>query len=132
MRSGEENSLSPNRVKVAVETRFIAEQSDPSRSIWVYAYTITITNHGPLPCQLLGRHWIITDATGIEEHVRGDGVVGEQPRFGVGESFEYTSACPLRTPIGSMRGSYQMVDAEGRAFETEIAPFALVQRQAIN
>jgi ApaG protein len=130
--SSEERGLTPSRVQITVQTRFVPEQSDAARGVWLYAYTITITNQGTLPCQLLSRHWIITDAAGIEEHVRGEGVVGLQPRIGVGESFQYASACPLRTPIGSMRGSYLMIDAEGRKFEAEIAAFALAQRQDVN
>jgi ApaG protein len=120
------------RIQIRVETRFIPEHSDPAKKVWLYAYTITITNRGPLPCQLLTRHWIITDAGGVEEHVRGEGVVGEQPEIPVGGSFRYTSACPLRTPVGSMRGSYQMVDARGRAFEAEIPAFTLAQQLDVN
>ena len=131
MQSSEERAPTP-RIQIRVETRFIPEHSDPVKKVWLYAYTITITNRGPLPCQLLSRHWIITDATGVEEHVQGEGVVGEQPRLPVGGSFRYTSACPLRTSVGSMRGSYQMIDAEGREFEAEIPAFPLAQQRDVN
>ncbi len=131
MERGEEQERG-SRIQIRVETRFVPEHSDPERRVWLYAYTITITNRGPLACQLLSRHWIITDANGLEEHVRGEGVVGEQPRLRAGESFRYTSACPLRTPIGSMRGSYRMVDARGDEFDAEIPAFALAQQKDVN
>ncbi len=96
----------------------------PARE-WFFLYTVTITNQGASTVQLLDRHWIITDANGAVEEVRGPGVVGRQPVLRPGESFEYTSGCPLATPFGSMNGSYRMVDDTGESFEATIAPFAL-------
>jgi ApaG protein len=121
-----------NRVEVSVKTRFDPERSNPAESFYFYIYTITIRNTGALPCQLLSRHWIITDATGHVEEVRGPGVVGQQPVLQPGQSHTYTSGCPLHTPVGSMRGSYQMIDSEGRHFDAEIPAFTLAQKYDIN
>ncbi len=111
-------------VRVQVRARYSAEHSDPQRSQWFFLYTIRIANEGEQPVQLLTRHWIITDATGQVEEVRGPGVVGVQPLLEPGEDFEYTSGCPLSTPFGSMEGSFQMVteDADG-GFDAEVARF---------
>lgn len=114
------------QIEVSVEPAFHAEHSDPVRGRWFFSYTIRITNHGADVVQLLSRHWIITNAHGTREEVRGSGVVGEQPVLGPGEHFEYTSFCPLGTSLGSMEGSYQMVNDAGERFDVEIAPFALV------
>ncbi len=114
-----------NNVEVRVKSSYIPERSEPGKSLFFFAYTVTITNRGTLPCQLLSRHWIISDALGNEQEVRGPGVVGEQPRIGVGESFTYTSFCPISTTVGSMRGSYQMQNAQGEPFDAEIPAFAL-------
>ncbi|MCA9666292.1 MAG: Co2+/Mg2+ efflux protein ApaG [Myxococcales bacterium] len=121
-----------NRVAVSADVQYVPERSDPSSSMWFYAYTITIRNEGKIGCQLLSRHWIITDATGHVEEVRGPGVVGQQPYLEPGESFSYTSACPLRTPVGSMRGSYQMVNAQGEHFDAPIPAFVLTREQSVN
>ncbi len=123
---------STNKVEVSVSARYIPERSDASASLYFFTYTVTITNVGTLPCQLLSRRWIITDALGNEQEVRGPGVVGKQPRIPVGQSFEYTSFCPLSTPLGSMRGSYQMQNAQGDPFEAEIPAFALSQQEMVN
>ncbi len=123
---------SRNRVEVTVKTAFDPERSDPSQSFYFYSYTITIRNTGSLQCQLLSRHWIITDATGHVEEVRGPGVVGQQPVLRPGESHTYTSGCPLRTVVGSMRGSYHMVNSEGEHFDAEIPAFTLAQKYDIN
>lgn len=112
-------------ISVAVQTNFISEQSDPSQDRYVFAYTITIRNEGDAPATLMTRHWIITDGNGRESEVRGDGVVGEQPYLSPGEGFRYTSSAILATPVGSMRGSYQMLDGQGQHFDTPIAPFIL-------
>ena len=113
-------------VRVQVRARYSPEHSDPQRSSWFFLYTIRISNEGEGPVQLLTRHWIITDATGHVEEVRGPGVVGAQPRLEPGESFEYTSGCPLSTPFGSMEGTFQMVDGEGENdFDAEVARFEL-------
>ena len=114
-----------NSVRVEVESRFAAEHSQPFENQWYFYYTIRITNEGDQTVQLLSRHWIITDATGSVQEVRGPGVVGEQPVLSPGESFQYTSGCPLRTATGVMRGTYQMITDDGERFDVEIAPFAL-------
>ena len=117
-------------VRVEVESHYSAEHSDASR--WFFLYTITISNVGDENVQLISRHWIIRDATGKVEEVRGPGVVGEQPVIEPGQSFEYTSGCPLRTAHGSMHGSYQMVTKGGERFEAEIAPFALGEPEVVH
>jgi ApaG protein len=115
-----------------VITRLDEERSAPERQQWFYLYTVRITNEGSETVQLLSRHWIITDGEGEVEEVRGPGVVGEQPILLPGESFDYTSGCPLPTPFGSMRGSYQMVTEGGEAFDAEIATFELSQPYLVN
>ena len=95
-------------IRVSVRARYSAEHSDPIHNQWFFLYTIQISNESEQSCQLISRHWIIRDATGRTEEVRGPGVVGEQPQLNPGESFEYTSGCPLPTPYGSMEGIYQM------------------------
>jgi ApaG protein len=114
-----------NNVRVEVESRYAPEHSQPFQGYWVFHYTIRISNEGEHNVQLISRHWIITDATGHVEEVRGPGVVGEQPVLAPGDSFQYTSTCPLKTSTGVMRGTYQMVDEDGGEFDVEIAPFAL-------
>ena len=113
-------------IKVSVSTVYVPSQSSPTERRYVFAYTIRITNEGSESAQLMSRHWIITDANGHIEEVRGPGVVGEQPVLAPGESFQYTSGCPLTTSAGVMHGTYQMVMTEsGDRFDVEIAPFAL-------
>jgi ApaG protein len=112
-------------IEVGVASFYLADQSHPQDHRYVWAYRIRIANHGKKQVQLLTRHWIITDGEGRVEHVRGPGVVGEQPVLAPGESFEYTSGCPLGTPSGMMVGSYQMVDGEGGQFDVEIPAFSL-------
>ena len=119
-------------IRVEVNSFYVDERSAPERGEWFFAYQVRISNEGDERVQLLSRHWIITDGDGSEEEVRGPGVVGEQPVLGSGESFEYTSACPLSTPVGTMRGTYQMVTDDGVSFDAEIAPFTLAQAQAVN
>ena len=119
-------------VRVEVRTAYVPERSSPAESQYFFAYRIRISNVGDETVQLLSRHWIISDGEGNTEHVRGPGVVGEQPVLEPGEAFEYTSFCPLPTPLGSMQGTYQMVTAGGSAFEAEIAPFSLAVPTAIN
>ena len=126
-------SLATTRnVRVQVRPTFLPEQSDPGQGLWMHAYRVTITNLGERTVQLLTRHWIITNAYAVEEHVRGPGVVGAQPVLKEGESFEYTSGCPLDTPVGTMHGTYQMVDDTGDHFDVEIAPFTLAEPHALN
>jgi ApaG protein len=110
---------------VSVRVRYVAEQSDPESEVYLFAYTIRVHNSGEAAAQLMSRHWIITDGNGKIEEVRGAGVVGEQPRLAPGEAFEYTSGCPLRTPCGTMRGSYQCVGDDGTAFDVPIPEFML-------
>jgi ApaG protein len=112
-------------IRVAVKTVYLPEQSDPARSTYVFAYTITITNTGNVAAQLISRHWIITDADSQVQEVKGLGVVGQQPLLQPGESFEYTSGTSLATAVGTMRGTYQMVAGDGRTFDAEIPQFTL-------
>jgi ApaG protein len=110
---------------VNVRPQYLVEHSDPNEEKYVFAYTVTIRNTGEQTAQLISRHWIITDGNNAVEEVRGAGVVGEQPVLKPGEAFEYTSGCPLPTPVGSMRGSYQCVADDGTAFEAPIPEFVL-------
>jgi ApaG protein len=119
-------------IRIQVRSEYVPERSRPLEGQWFFAYTIRITNEGSDTAQLVSRHWVITDAAGSVEEVRGPGVVGQQPILGPGESFEYTSACPLTTPFGTMRGTYQMVTKGGSTFDAEIAPFELSEPFAIN
>lgn len=119
-------------VRIEVESHYLAEKSDPMSGRWFFAYDIRISNQSEDVVQLLHRHWIITDANGKVEEVRGSGVVGNQPVLAPGESFEYTSFCPLTTPFGTMEGSYQMVTDRGAAFDAEIAQFALSEPMPVN
>ena len=114
-----------NDIQVAVETHYIEEQSKPDQNYYVFAYTITIKNEGSEAAQLLTRHWVITDANGQVEEVRGDGVVGEQPNLKPGEGFQYTSGTVLKTPVGTMSGSYQMKSEDGSSFDAPIPEFML-------
>jgi len=111
--------------RVEVETSYIPEQSAPEQNRYVFSYTITIRNHGTVAAKLLSRHWIITDANGKVEEVRGEGVVGEQPHLKSGDGFRYSSGTIIATPVGSMQGSYQMLADDGKEFETPIQPFSL-------
>ena len=115
----------PTAITIQVETRYIPEQSSPEQNHYVFAYHVRIENHGPRSAQLLHRHWIITDAEGRIQEVRGPGVVGEQPRLAPGEHFEYSSGTVIPTPVGSMHGSYQWVGEDGEDFETPIPAFRL-------
>lgn len=112
-------------IEVEANPQFIPDQSDPENARYVFAYTITIRNIGSLPAQLISRHWIITDANDAVQEVRGLGVVGHQPLLQPGEAFEYTSGCALGTPVGTMKGSYQMVAEDGTPFEVGIPEFTL-------
>lgn len=119
-------------IRVRVQSVFVPERSDPDQGQWFFAYRVEISNEGTEAAQLVSRHWIITDANGHVEHVQGPGVVGEQPTLQPGESFQYTSACPLMTPVGTMQGTYQMVTNNGETFDAEIAPFSLGEPRVIN
>jgi ApaG protein len=113
------------KIHVTVESKYAPERSNAGRGIWFFLYTIHIRNDGQDTVQLVSRHWVITDANGEVEEVRGPGVVGKQPILRPGESFEYTSGCPLRTPFGSMHGTYQMTLQNGEQFDAQIPGFAL-------
>ena len=117
----------PTRYEIRIEpvSTYVADQSDPSRDQFVFAYTIRITNTGTVAAKLVSRHWIITDSEHRVQEVRGEGVIGQQPRLAPGESFEYTSGASLNTPVGTMRGSYRMVAEDGREFDATIPPFTL-------
>lgn len=121
-----------NGVKVQVSSRFLEERSNPQTNKFIFAYTVTITNTESMPVQLLSRKWIIKDADGDVETVEGPGVVGEQPVLQPGQSFEYTSFCPLETPFGTMEGHYNMVAADGSRFQAIIAPFGLATPGPLN
>jgi len=112
-------------IKIEVVTHFLPEQSDPDADRYFFAYSVTVTNTGSVAAQLISRHWIITDAAGKTEEVRGLGVVGHQPLLKPGEHFEYSSGCPLATPVGTMKGSYQMVAEDGTRFDAPIPEFVL-------
>lgn len=112
-------------ITVTAVTQFIPDQSDEAANRYVFAYTIAIANTGTIPAQLISRHWVITDAHREVQEVRGIGVVGEQPLLQPGQKFEYTSGTAIATPVGSMRGSYQMVAEDGEHFEAEIPEFSL-------
>ena len=126
------SSATTRGIRVDVESVFVPERSDPAEKRWFFAYTIRITNESSETAQLISRHWIITDGDGDAEEVRGPGVVGKQPTLAPGQSFEYSSACPLATNFGTMHGTYQMVSEGGEHFDIEIAPFALAEPYAIN
>jgi ApaG protein len=112
-------------IAVSAATQYLPEQSDEASGRYVFAYTITLRNAGSAAAQLISRHWIITDAQGLVQEVRGLGVVGAQPLLQPGESFEYTSGASIATPVGTMRGSYQMVAEDGTRFEAPIPEFTL-------
>ena len=115
-----------------MQSRYLAEQSSPRDGQYLFAYHIRISNEGAIRAQLISRRWIINDADGHVEHVHGPGVVGEQPVLDPGDVFEYTSFCPLRTNVGTMQGTYQMVTVDGDEFDAVIAPFTLAMPNALN
>lgn len=119
-------------IRVQVRSRYLPERSAPQRGEYLFAYTVRISNQGDETAQLVSREWIITDGDGRVQRVQGPGVVGEQPLLVPGESFEYTSFCPLPTPLGSMHGSYHMQRPDGRSFEARIAPFSLAVPNSLN
>ncbi len=119
-------------IEVSVVAEYLEQESEPERDRYVFSYTITIINRGLVAAKLLSRHWIITDANGHEQQVRGDGVVGEQPLLAPNEGFRYTSGVVLDTPIGAMQGSYQMLAEDGTKFDTLIAPFSLANKRLLH
>ena len=121
-----------HNITVDVTSTHIKEQSDANAERYVFTYTVTIRNEGLMAAQLLSRYWIITNADGKTQEVRGDGVVGEQPNLNPGDSFQYTSGTMLETPVGSMQGSYQMQADDGTTFDAEIKPFTLSVPNALH
>ncbi len=124
-------SATTRGIRVDVESEYIPEQSDPTNQRYFFAYHIKITNEGTETVQLVTRHWVITNADGHVEEVQGEGVVGEQPTLSPGETFEYTSFCPLNTPLGTMHGTYQMVTDDGEEFDAEVPVFTLAQEKIV-
>jgi ApaG protein len=122
----------PEGVHIEAESLYDADRSAPQESYYFFAYRVRITNRGPRRVQLLSRRWLITDADGNTEQVEGAGVVGQQPVLDPGQSFEYTSFCPLKTPLGWMRGAYRMVTEDGEAFDADIPPFSLAVPHTVN
>jgi ApaG protein len=121
------NRATRHQINVEVETDYIENQSVPEKHRYVFSYTITIHNNGTEAAKLLNRHWIITDANGRVQEVKGQGVVGEQPHLKPGETFRYTSGTVLDTPVGTMHGSYDMMDNQGNHFDALIPPFSLAR-----
>ena len=121
-----------NRIKVEVQTAFLEDQSEPRDHRYVFSYTITIRNEGEVAARLMTRHWIITDANGKVQEVRGSGVVGEQPYLKPVQGFRYSSGAVLETPVGAMQGSYQMVGDDGAQFDAPILPFRLAIPGVLN
>ena len=119
-------------ITIDVATQYLPDQSVPDAERYFFAYTITVTNSGTVAAQLISRHWIITDADGKVEEVRGLGVVGQQPLLKPGETFEYSSGCPLSTPVGTMSGSYQMVADDGTRFEAAVPEFVLAMPRTLH
>lgn len=120
-------------IRVTVKPRYVPEQSEPSKSHYLFAYHVTIANESEITVQLVSRHWVITDGEGKVEEVRGPGVVGYQPVLKPGEQFQYTSGCPLTSPVGTMHGSYQMViPDDGGQFDAQIKPFRLAVPGVLN
>ena len=124
--------MKPFELSVAVEPHFVADQSNPAKQQFVFAYKVRITNTGERPAHVISRHWVITDGDQGEQEVRGLGVVGQQPLLAPGETFEYTSGCPLKTPVGTMRGSYHCVGENGVPFEVDIPEFVLAMPRTLH
>jgi ApaG protein len=119
-------------IKVSVESHYIEKESDPAQSRYVFAYTVTMVNQGTVAAKLLTRHWIISDADGRTQEVRGEGVIGEQPYLEAGQGFRYTSGTILDTPLGVMQGTYQMLADDGEHFDATIPPFRLANPRLLH
>jgi ApaG protein len=132
MAATETSTALTDGIRITVRSAYIADQSAPLSSRYVFSYTVRIANEGAEPARLMTRHWIITDGAGKVEEVRGPGVVGRQPALRPGEHFEYTSGCVLATARGEMRGTYQMHRPDGRSFDAKIAPFLLALPHSLN
>jgi ApaG protein len=130
--SSSASEMVTNGVRVIVQPEFLTEQSDPVAGLWLHAYHVTVENKGDSTVTLMSRHWVITNARGEVEHVRGPGVIGHQPVLEPGESFRYSSGCPMNTSVGTMHGSFQMVRGDGLKFNAEVAPFTLAEPFALN
>jgi len=126
------SDITTDGVRVRAESQYHAAQSEPASSYWFFTYTITLTNHSDVDVQLVSRCWIVTDATGRQEHVSGLGVVGQQPRIAPGGEYSYTSGCALPTSMGAMEGHFEMVRADGERFDATVAPFTLADPLALN
>ncbi|HEY9573188.1 MAG TPA: Co2+/Mg2+ efflux protein ApaG [Pusillimonas sp.] len=124
--------MKPYDIAVSVTPQYLPDQSEPSEQQFVFAYTVRISNNGQHAAQVISRHWIITDGKQQTQEVRGLGVVGQQPLLGPGESFEYTSGCPLSTPVGTMRGTYHCVGENGVPFEVPIQEFVLAMPRTLH
>lgn len=122
----------PTKIDVNITTAYLPQHSDPNEHRYVFAYTVTIKNSGESPARLVGRHWIITDADGNIQEVRGPGVIGELPFLNPGELFRYTSGTILSTPVGCMHGSYQLMNREGERFEADIPAFRLARPNTLH
>ncbi|MGD9593045.1 MAG: Co2+/Mg2+ efflux protein ApaG [Candidatus Berkiella sp.] len=121
-----------NHISISAQTQFLPEHSDPSQLRYAFSYTITISNHGTKAARLLTRHWIITDGNGHTQEVHGEGVIGEQPLILPGQSFRYTSGAILSTPVGTMHGTYTMLNSAGSYFDAIIKPFSLALPELVN
>ncbi|MBS0372224.1 MAG: Co2+/Mg2+ efflux protein ApaG [Proteobacteria bacterium] len=126
------SAIDQESIEVTAVSRFIEEQSDLEANRYVFAYHITIRNVGRITAQLVSRHWIIADAEGTVQEVQGAGVIGQQPVLQPGQSFEYTSGCTIATPVGTMKGSYQMVAEDGTPFDAEIPEFTLAMPRTLH
>ncbi|WP_374480133.1 Co2+/Mg2+ efflux protein ApaG [Zoogloea sp.] len=126
------NAVDQEAIEVTAVSRFIEEQSDLEANRYVFAYHITIRNVGRITAQLVSRHWIIADAEGTVQEVQGAGVIGQQPVLQPGQSFEYTSGCTIATPVGTMKGSYQMVAEDGTPFDADIPEFTLAMPRTLH
>lgn len=124
--------MKPYDVVVAVTPQYLPEESEPDQGRFLFAYTVRITNQGRHPAQVISRHWVITDGEQNVQEVRGLGVVGQQPLLGPGETFEYTSGCPLPTPIGTMQGTFLCVGENGLPFDVPIAEFVLAMPRTLH
>ncbi|HEY9460017.1 MAG TPA: Co2+/Mg2+ efflux protein ApaG [Paralcaligenes sp.] len=124
--------MKPYDMIVTVTPQYLPDQSEPDEQQFIFAYTVRITNSGKYPAQVISRHWIITDGEQRVQEVRGLGVVGQQPLLGPGETFEYTSGCPLPTPVGTMQGSYHCVGEDGVPFDVPIGEFVLAMPRTLH
>lgn len=124
--------MKPFDMSVVVQAQYLADQSDPANQAFVFAYTVRITNSGQRPAQIISRHWVIVDGNNVREDMRGLGVVGQQPLLAAGETFEYTSGCPLKTPVGSMRGTYLCVGEDGVPFDVAVPEFVLAMPRTLH